>query len=346
MKIGMFTDTFEQPNGVARHVKEISEVMSKENEVVVYTGSGSSDRFKVVNLPHYTFPLQTEYEYLSTWQCKVDDIDVAHAHSPYCTGKLALRQTVPIVSTTHTIPQHMLDYLHLNALSPLAWKYLVRFHNNTDFVVCQTKSTQELFKKHGLKVPSRVISTGIDMKKFGGGNAKEFINKYNIDYDFVFSATRLSHEKRCNWIFKACAELDIPCVACSTGPMEGMYRKKYKNVKFLGRIPYNDIYNGYKAASVFAIASKVETEGIVVNEAMASKTPLIATDLPCISDSIKDNVNGFTFKNYSEFKEKLEKLWGDKQLQKKFASNAYKDVKKKDYSIVSKELLSVYESLV
>ena len=346
MKIAMFTDTFVQPNGAARHVREVSEELSKSNKVTVYTGSGDSDSYTVVNLPHYSFPLQKEYEFIHSYPDFHADCDVAHAHSPFCTARLAFGTGKPVVTTTHTIPEHLLSYIGMDSLKPLGWRYLMRFHNKSDHVICQTPSTKELFLRHGLNKPVSVISTGLDVGKFENADPKRFREKYSIDGDFVLSANRLSPEKRPNWIFRACKELGIPCVATSVGPCMKKYEKEFPEVRFLGKIPFKDVYDAYSAASVFALTSKVETEGIVVNEAMAAKVPIITSNLPCVTDSIRDEENGFTFSKYPEFKEKLETLWNDGQLRKKFSSKAFSEVKEKDYGIVAKKLLFVYESLV
>jgi hypothetical protein len=199
MKIGIFTDTFTQPNGVAKHVQGIAEHLSERNDVTVYTGSGSSDEYKVVNLPHSKFIFQPEYEFINA-RGVTPDCDVAHAHSPYCTAKIAFKAK-HVVTTTHTIPQHMLSYLHADVLTPLAWRYLIRFHNRSDHVVCQTKSTERLFIERGVTKPTSVISTGLSIDKFSHGNAKAFRNKYGIDGEFALSASRLSAEKRPQWIF-------------------------------------------------------------------------------------------------------------------------------------------------
>lgn len=344
MKIGIFTDTFTQPNGVAKHVQGIAEHLSERNDVTVYTGSGTSSDYKVVNLPHKKFMFQPEYESIRT-NGVTPNCDVAHAHSPYCTAKLAFKAK-KVVTTTHTIPQHMLSYLHLDVLTPLAWRYLVRFHNRSDHVVCQTRSTERLFIERGVAKPTSVISTGLDVSKFKNGNAKAFREKYGIDGEFVLSANRLSAEKRPHWIFKACDELGIPCVATSSGPMKRFLERKYPNVRFVGALPNGEICDSYAAASMFALTSSVETEGIVVNEAMAARVPVVATALEPVRDSVRDGENGFTFSSYGEFRQKMKALWESSSLRKKFSSVAFKEVREKDYANVAERLLRIYESLV
>jgi glycosyltransferase involved in cell wall biosynthesis len=203
-----------------------------------------------------------------------------------------------------------------------------------------------LFIERGVTKPTSVISTGLNVSKFKNGNAKDFREKYGIDGEFALSASRLSAEKRPQWIFRACEELGIPCVATSSGPMGKSLEKKYPNVRFTGALPNGEICDSYAAASIFALTSSVETEGIVVNEAMAARVPVVATALEPVRDSVRDGENGFTFSSYGEFRQKMKALWESTSLRKKFSSLSFKEVQEKDYSSVSKKLMEIYESLV
>ena len=48
----------------------------------------------------------------------------------------------------------------------------------------------------------------------------------------------------------------------------------------------------YRAMDVFAFASKTETQGIVLVEAMASGTPVVAVDAPGVREIVRDGENG------------------------------------------------------
>ena len=135
MKIALFTDTYVQPNGVAVHVKQLASTLSKKkHKVTVYTGSGHSSKYKIVNLPHVKYPLAPEYEIIFPKTMKIDS-DITHVHSPYFTYKMAVRSGLPIVSTTHTSPAQMLAMYKALFLEKIGWKFLVRFNNKSDHVI-------------------------------------------------------------------------------------------------------------------------------------------------------------------------------------------------------------------
>jgi glycosyltransferase involved in cell wall biosynthesis len=52
------------------------------------------------------------------------------------------------------------------------------------------------------------------------------------------------------------------------------------------------LIDAYRAMDVFAFASKSETQGLVVTEAMAAKVPVVAIDAPGIREVVEDGRNG------------------------------------------------------
>lgn len=63
---------------------------------------------------------------------------------------------------------------------------------------------------------------------------------------------------------------------------------------FLGSVPWNDLREFYVAADVFALLSRHEPWGVVVNEAAAMGLPLILSDrVGAARDLLHDGENGF-----------------------------------------------------
>ena len=70
-----------------------------------------------------------------------------------------------------------------------------------------------------------------------------------------------------------------------------------KNILFTGKAPWSDIPYYYHVANLFVTASKTETQGLTVLEAMAAGLPVVALDDDAFREVVSDDYNGFLFKD-------------------------------------------------
>jgi 1,2-diacylglycerol 3-alpha-glucosyltransferase len=90
-------------------------------------------------------------------------------------------------------------------------------------------------------------------------------------------------------------------VVAGEGPAKAHAKKKavelgiQNSTFFPGFVPDEDLPGLYAACNAFTIASKFETQGLVVLEAMATGKPCSGINYRAIAEIIKNNVNGFTF---------------------------------------------------
>jgi glycosyltransferase involved in cell wall biosynthesis len=85
-----------------------------------------------------------------------------------------------------------------------------------------------------------------------------------------------------------------------------------------------------KSSHVLVLPSTTEGFGIVLIEAMAAKTPPIATDIPPLRELLGDEEMGLLFqpRRVDELQNKLERLLKDTKLREKFCQRGYDMVKK------------------
>lgn len=105
------------------------------------------------------------------------------------------------------------------------------------------------------------------------------------------------------------------------------------NIKFLNSVSNESIGDYYRAADMFLFASKSETQGIVLLEAMAAKNPVIAIEATGVADVVENGVNGYmTKENISE--------WADRVIQVMEKVEAMNSLKKGAFLTAQKYLNS------
>ncbi|WP_214844327.1 glycosyltransferase family 4 protein [Exiguobacterium sp. s150] len=110
-----------------------------------------------------------------------------------------------------------------------------------------------------------------------------------------------------------------------------------------------DISQLLNLSDVFVFPSKSEGLGISVLEAMASKTPVVASDLPSISEYISENETGFLVKydDINEMSSKIIRILEDESLKDFIVNKAFDKVQKEFNPIViANNYLSLYNKVL
>lgn len=200
-----------------------------------------------------------------------------------------------------------------------------------------------------------VIPNGVNIEKF---------DKYKIEKksNNILYVGRLTPNKRVDLLIKAISKLksynsEITLDIIGTGPLLNPLKHLVKtydlndNVKFYGFIKkFSDLINFYKRASIFVLPSIKEGFGIVILEAMAAKTPVIAVgyENSGVLDLIEDKKNGILIKpnSSSDIAKNIQLLLEDKNYQKKIASSGYIKAKEYSWDNISKKTESFYRKFI
>jgi len=360
MKIGWFTDTFlPQTNGVVTSLESFGEELVKRgNEIHVYCPRSDRKKYlgmQIHSLPSLTFRPYPEFKIGIPLGSRAVDLDVVHTHGPFSLGLFGLRvakkQKIPKVSTFHTLLSEYVGYVSTHAqkiLKTLTWKYCKIHYKEYDQLITPSHVIKNiLIDKKIVDVPIEVIPTGIDtyfLKPVA--NAKKILKMENKRVFLCLG--RVGHEKNLDVVIKAFKGLDSKLYIAGKGPALPKLKKlvrglKMKNVKFLGYVPEKDKPLYYSAADAFIIASTSETQGIVVTEAMACRTPVIGTDSWAIPEMIEDKKNGFLFEpgNFEE----LSEIVDDFKTSKKMRNHALKTSREYSREICTDKLERFYKRL-
>ncbi len=277
----------------------------------------------------------------------------------------ARRHSIPVVTTEHNQPEVLTEPLHVPKLmrkgaNAVLAAYFRNRQGKSDFVTMPTEQAiRNLLEKHPIEVPVAAVSNGVDLSNYKPGKAPERIyTDYGISpgVPVVLYVGRVDPEKKVGVVIEAFkkaraklpkAELVIVGDGVDRVRLEQRYRDG-NGVKFLGRVVPPDLYELYRVGDVFATASEIETQGIVLIEAAASGLPLIAVNKGAVAEVCRNGENGFLCEpgSVGEIAEAIEKILADKTLREKFAKKSVEIASEHDFEKTLDKFINIYRKVV
>jgi glycosyltransferase involved in cell wall biosynthesis len=237
--------------------------------------------------------------------------DIVHAHHPYLLGMTALRiaryRELPLVFTHHTLYEQYTHYVPGD--SPAFRRFVIELATHyadlCDQVFAPSESIATLLRKRGVMAPIAVVPTGVDVERFAQGDGAGFRRIMGIPEDafVVGHLGRLAPEKNLVFLAEAVAaflkrEPYAHFLLVGKGPSDAAIRAVFEREDLSGRLHIAGILrplvlvDAYHAMDVFAFASKSDTQGMVLIEAMAAGVPVVALDAPGVREAVWDKRNG------------------------------------------------------
>ena len=373
MRIAMFTDAYRpQVNGMVTSIESFAASLRALGHEVVIFAPKSFENYKDDRFTYRfsSVPLRTYKEYRIALPYPLTNMpknfDIVHIHSPFSIGALghlfAKHYGLPSVGTFHTLfpeyPHYAVGRLSKfraikNAFRTISWKYLIKFYGKCNEVIAPSERTAKELISRGLNNVI-IVPNGIDIKIRKNDKLK-LRKKYSFDKNekILLHVGRITKEKNIDFIIKSCSKLleqksNYKLVITSDGPYREELEKLAsklgieKNVVFTGYLSKNSLDDFYTLSDIFVMASKTETQGMVLIEAALRKRPTGVLDSPVIGDFVKENGTGLVASE-SDFSDAIEKVYGKRN---KFSSDCLKAAKKYDIKECTKQLISVYESAI
>ncbi len=322
MKILMLTNTYlPHVGGVARSVSSFSQKFRELGHQVLIVCPAfantetSPDVLRVPAIEHFrhsdfSFPLPIPVGVHLTINNFAPDI--VHSHHPFLLGDTAVRvgaeRGIPVVFTHHTqydkYAHHFkggdwtLTRTFINDLD-------VGYCNLCDTVVAPSQTVADDLLARKVTTPMEVIPTGIDLNFWAERDDWDARAELGIPKAafVVGHVGRLAGEKNLPFLAEAVATFlaDRPnawFVIAGVGPCEAdvlLACEKHQVTDRLlafGVLSPLELKNVYRTFDLFAFASKSETQGIVLAEAMATGSPIVALDAPGVREIVSDRING------------------------------------------------------
>jgi len=224
--------------------------------------------------------------------------DVIHIHTPFTAHYVGIhfgkKLDIPVVETYHTFFEdylhHYLPFIPQFISRKLARTISRRQCNAVDGIVSPSKPMLDVLKQYGIKTPAEVVATGLDDSSFANVDGEHFRMSHDIPLaqPMLLFVGRVAHEKNIGFLLEMHVELikkhpDALLVITGEGPAEESIKhsidklgisNKVRMIGYLDRS--HELIACYKAADIFVFASKSETQGLVLLEAMAQGTAVVA----------------------------------------------------------------------
>jgi 1,2-diacylglycerol 3-alpha-glucosyltransferase len=225
--------------------------------------------------------------------------DVVHIHTPfvahYAAIRFARRTNIPCVATYHTFFE---EYLHhyVPVLPRSLSRLLARGFTRSQCAAVQaliapSEPMRAVLADYGVTTPIHVLPTGLAADRFNSGDGHAFRERAGIaaERPLVTYIGRVAHEKNIAFLVQMFREVlrSVPealLVIAGEGPARESLRSQVaalgleRQVHFAGYLARDSaLLDCYAAADVFVFASRTETQGLVLLEAMAQGAPVVST---------------------------------------------------------------------
>jgi 1,2-diacylglycerol 3-alpha-glucosyltransferase len=309
LRVLMLTDVyFPRINGVSTSIETFRSDLSGEGVSVSLVAPDYPHPYDDINtwrVPARGLPFDPEDRLMrwhplrqTTEEIAAAGVDLIHIHTPfaahYAGVGLARRHRLPVVATYHThfeeYIQHYLPVLPRAVLKAFARRLACHQCDTLNAVIVPSVAMQDTLADYGVAAPMHVLPTGIPVDHFARGDGARFRATYAIDAGrpMALYVGRVAHEKNIGFLIEALAfalwrRPELLLVIAGEGPALPALQRKVSDmglvdsVRFVGYLDrQQELPDCYAAANVFAFASRTETQGLVLLEAMAAGLPVYA----------------------------------------------------------------------
>ncbi|MDI5933217.1 glycosyltransferase [Halomonas kalidii] len=237
--------------------------------------------------------------------------DIVHSHHPFLLGDTAARAAetygLPLVFTHHTLYEHYTHYVPGD--SPRMQRFAIALATQytwlCDEVIAPSESIRDLLREREANPALSVVPSGVDTLRFAMGDGRGWRERLGIPAGayVVGHLGRLAREKNLTLLAEAVAGALVALPEAHFLVVgEGEARHAMSAIAadhdvlgrfhFTGRLQGQALIDAYHAMDLFAFASRSETQGMVIAEAMAAGLPVVAISAPGVREVVRDGHNG------------------------------------------------------
>lgn len=309
MRVLMVSDVyFPRVNGVSTSIQTLRQALAAAGHGSVLVAPdypGASPEPDIVRVPGWRVPRDPEDRFMHprALASALDglnpaDFDLIHIHTPFLAHRAGVRWArahgLPSVETYHTLFEeyfhHYLPFLPRAWLAAAARSISRKECDGVTAVIAPSSAMKNALETYGVTRPVHIIPTGIRMADFADCDGAAFRARHGIEPERPVMAYvgRVAFEKNIDFLLQVTEAVrrdlpDVLFVIAGEGPARAKLERAVAqrglagNVRFVGYLERKtELPACYCAADAFVFASKTETQGLVLLEAMALGVPVVA----------------------------------------------------------------------
>jgi phosphatidylinositol alpha-mannosyltransferase len=371
MKIALVSPyDFAYPGGVTNHISSLYYYLSQMGHDVKVIApiskavSAFGDRFIPIGRPR-SIPtsgsiarvtISTRLAPTIKAVLEKENFDIIHLHEPFmpmlCTTVLR-RSNGNLVGTFHAFAGSP----GYNFCKPLTIRWLRKWCNKLKGKIAVSEPARDFVNSH-LPGHYEIIPNGVDLKHFSPDVPP--IDKFCDGKLNILFTGRLEKRKGVNYLLKAYPRVkeEIPDARLIIVGPGTRLRNKYekyvrknnlKDVVFTGHVSYEDLPRYYKTADVFcAPATGSESFGIILLEAMAVGTPIVASNIEGYSRLVTPGAEGLLVppRDDKTLAQSLISLLKDEPLRRQMGARGIVKAKSYDWEVLAQRIVDYYSSIL
>lgn len=240
-----------------------------------------------------------------------------HSQHPVLVGDLAARYAqelgLPLVFTFHTHYEALVKQ-NLPFISDLAGQVardvLQDYLTQCAHIIAPTPSIRQMIcDEYGIDAPVSVLPTPIDLADYACLDPESIRDQYQLKgKQVLLFLGRIAQEKNLDMLLDAFSIItthrpNVVLMIVGRGPHSEALQRLAQDlgiddhIIFTGVVPHEQVPHYMAAADLFVFPSSIETQGLVLVEALAAGTPVVAVDVIGSADVLTGNNAGLLVQN-------------------------------------------------
>ena len=268
--------------------------------------------------------------------------------------------------TKYITTKHLDSFILSSSYSNQINKFYIFFENlilsRAEKIICISKSVHTFFLSNTNinKSKFHLVYYGINSVSYDNVDQQEidnFYTKFNLSKNTYVIGTIARHVPQKNLSLLLLSyrnfidkyNIDSKLVIVGDGFLKNKLKQEAEKLNINKSIIWIDFFEKnpilFKVFDVFCLTSNYEGLGLVLLEALCSKTPVVATNISAIPEVIQNNYNGYLFEknDYLKLSELMLKVY---KSENKEIKNNGRNVIEKNFSlkIMSSRISKIYSS--